>query len=269
MELSKYEGMNSKTLVDIITGVPDVIGQIYSDLASPSIRAIGDALGTVFEFSTSFLLPVKLLNEKFKANFTRRLSEYGEKLQVIPEERRCEVHPQIGTPIVEKLTYTTTDEIADLFTSLLATASDSQQANLAHPSFIGIIERLSSDEALIIKYLKGKEFVEYCDIRGSYRNDKGFRVIIPRITLIQRDVKLIFPQNIQAYLSNLESIGIIADQTGLHKVDQSGEEEIMKSIDFDSLTNQLVPSVFQSLSVHRGFFDITRLGQMFISACIK
>ena len=152
--------MNSKELVETITGAPNVLGQIYTDIASPAAKAIGAALGTVFEFSTSFLLPVKLLNEKFKANFTKRLSEYNEKLQQIPLERRCEVHPQIGTPIVERLTYTTTDEIADLFTTLLARASDSEHANLAHPSFIGIIEHLSTDEARIIKYLKGKGFVE-------------------------------------------------------------------------------------------------------------
>lgn len=261
--------MNSKDIVQTITGAPNVLGQIYSDVASPTAKAIGNALGTVFEFSTSFLLPVKLLNEKFKANFTKRLSEYNEKLQQIPSERRCEVHPQIGTPIVEKLTYTTTDEIADLFTTLLAKASDSEQANLAHPSFISIIEHLSTDEASIITYLKDKDFIEYCDFRGHNKSNDGFNSLITRQTLIERDVKMMYPQNIQAYISNLESLGIISDQSGLHKIDPHGEEEIKAFINYKSLESELVPRVFQSISVHRSFFNVTDLGKMFIKACVK
>lgn len=89
-------------LLDLVKTTPNILGQIYEDLAQPSVRAVGSALGTVFEFSSSILLPVKLLNEKVKLNFTKNLNDYKKKLEEIPEEKRCEVHPQIGTPIVEK-----------------------------------------------------------------------------------------------------------------------------------------------------------------------
>ena len=123
-------------ITDLIKSTPNILGVIYQDLAQPSVKAVGNALGTVFEFSTSFLLPVKLLNEKFKLNFKKRLNEYKEKLEEIPEDKRCEVHPQIGTPIIEKLSYTTNDEIADMFTTLLANASNVDMVNNAHPSLI-------------------------------------------------------------------------------------------------------------------------------------
>ena len=261
--------MSSKNLIDVITETPNVLGQIYSDLASPSVKAIGSALGTVFEFSTCFLLPVKLLNEKFKANFAKRLDEYQKKLLDIPEEKRCEVHPQIGTPIIEKLSYTTTDEIADLFTTLLANASNQDTANLAHPSFIGIIEKLSTDEARIIQYLKGKSFVEYCDVRANIKNGRGFNTILPRQTLLQKYVTLDYPQNIQVYLDNLICLGILEDQVGLNKINEKGTDEIKDFIHFNNLTSQLVPSIYASLDIHRGFFNVTDLGKMFINACIK
>ena len=261
--------MNSKDLIETITGTPNVLGQLYSDLASPTAKAIGNALGTVFEFSTSFLLPVKLLNEKFKANFAKRLEDYKAKLQEIPEDRRCEVHPQIGVPIIERLSYTTTEEIADLFTTLLSCASDKDKTNLAHPSFIGIIEHLSSDEARIIQYLKGKSFFEYCDVRGNLKNGKGFIVLLAKQTLIPKYVYLEYPQNAQAYLSNLESLGIIVNQIGMHKTDESGEKEIKDYIGYEGLNNLLVPNRYTSLYLHRGFFDVTELGKMFIDACIK
>ena len=34
--------------------------------------------------------------------------------------------------------------------------------NTAHPSFVAMIERLSPDEARIIKYLKGRNDIQYC-----------------------------------------------------------------------------------------------------------
>ena len=157
-------------ITELVKGIPNILGQVYEDLAQPSVKAVGNALGTVFEFSTAILLPVKLLNEKFKLNFTKNLNDYKKKLEEVPEEKRCEVHPQIGTPIVEKLTYTTNDEIADLFTTLLANASNIDMVNTAHPSFANMIERLSPDEARIIKYLKGKEDIQYCDFRGKAKN---------------------------------------------------------------------------------------------------
>lgn len=261
--------MGEKELISLVRDAPKVLEQVYTDLAQPSVRAVGQALGTVFEFSTSMLLPVKLLNEKFKLNFTKRLNEYKEKLESIPEEKRCEVHPQIGTPIVERLTYTTTDEIADLFTTLLTNASNVDRANLTHPSFIGIIEHLSTDEARIIKYLKGKTVIEYCDFEAQLNSpERGHIVIVPRATLIPRDVKLNFKSNIGAYLSNLESCGVLVDKVGTHKVDTSVTDEICREYNLEQIRKDLVPSRFKSIDVTRCFLEVTPFGKMFIDACL-
>ena len=67
-------------ILDLVKATPNILGQVYTDLAQPGVRAVGNVLGTVLEFSTSFLLPIKLLNEKFKLNFTKRLDEYKDKL---------------------------------------------------------------------------------------------------------------------------------------------------------------------------------------------
>lgn len=132
-----------------------------------------------------------------------------------------------------------------------------------------MIEHLSTDEASIITYLKDKDFIEYCDFRGHNKSNDGFRSLISRQTLIERDVKLTYPQNIQAYISNLESLGILSDQSGFHKINTQGEEEIKTFIIFHSLESELVPKVFQSITVHRCFFNVTDLGKMFIKACVK
>lgn len=256
-------------IVDLVKATPNILGQVYGDLAKPSVAAVGKALGTVFEFSTSFLLPVKLLNEKFKLNFTKRLDEYKEKLEKIPEEKQCEVHPQIGTPIIEKLSYTTNDEIADLFTTLLANASNIDMVNTAHPSFVSMIERMSPDEARILKYLKGKTEIQYCNFNGDVLDGKGYQTIDDYVTLLSDNVDLMFPQNSKAYLANFISMGIVIDMSDVQKVDKTIYNKIRETWGLKHKESQLVPNIFKSISVKESFFEITDFGKLFISACIK
>ena len=257
------------SILDLVKGAPNILGQIYEDLAQPSVKAVGQALGTVFEFSTSFLLPVKLLNEKFKMNFKKRITEYEKKLEEIPEEKRCEVHPQVGTPIIEKLSYTTNDEIADLFTTLLANASNIDMVNTAHPAFISIIERLSPDEARIIKYLKRKEDIQYCDFRGNVKNGKGYNTIIEHATLIPQEVHLAFPKNVNAYLANFVSLGILFDMVGTYRIDQTIYNKIKEFYGFEKLKTQLAPNVFKEVVANNSYYKVTDFGKLFIQACIK
>lgn len=258
-------------VLDLVKTAPNVIEQVYQDLAQPGVQAVGKALGTVFEFSTSFLLPVKLLNEKFKLNFAKRLDEYKAKLEEIPEKKRCEVHPQIGTPIVEKLSYTTTDEIADLFTTLLANASNGDKANLAHPSFVNMIGQLSTDEARIIKYLSNTlDIIPYCSFRAISKKDRGgFVTIKDHLTLLPYCIPLEYPQNVNAYLSNLVSLGILIDKVELYKINNIEYDKICTKNDLEGLKQRLVPVRFKDIEVSKSYYEVTPFGRLFINACIK
>jgi len=256
-------------IVDLVKATPNILGQVYGDLAQPSVKAVGNALGTVFEFSTSFLLPVKLLNEKFKLNFTKRLNEYKEKLEQIPEEKQCEVHPQIGTPIIEKLSYTTNDEIADMFTTLLANASNVDMVNTAHPSFVNMIERMSPDEARLLKYLQGKSEIQYCNFYGNVLKGEGFHTIFDHATLLDKDVDLQYPKNLSSYLSNFISLGILIDMSGQYKIDKTIYNQIREKYGLRQLEASLVPIVFKSITVEESYYKITDFGKLFIKACIK
>lgn len=258
-----------KQLLSLLKDTPNIIGQIYMDVAQPSAKVVGAALSTVFEFSTSFLLPIKLLNEKFKLNFTKRLEEYRIKLEKIPEDKRCEVHPQIGTPLIEKLSYTTNDEIADLFTTLLANASNLDLVNTAHPSFISLIERLSPDEARIISYLKWRNDIQYCHFTAEPLNGKGYKNIYEYLTLVTDEVNLDFPQNLKVYLSNLTSLGVLVDMVDVYRVDDTIYNQIVKKYDFEGLQSRFVPNIYKKLSITKSYFKVTDYGKLFITSCVK
>lgn len=256
-------------IVDLVKATPNVLGMIYQDLLQPGVKSVGNALGTVLEFSTSFLLPVKLLNEKFKLNFTKRLDEYKEKLEQIPKDKQCEVHPQIGTPIIEKLSYTTNEEIADLFTTLLANASNVDMVNTAHPAFVNMIEHMGTDEARLLKYLKDNDEIQYCNFKGNAKKGKGFRTLVHHATLLNERVNFDYPQNINAYLANFVSMGILRDYYGIALVDKTQREEIKRIHHFEQLEAELVPSIYRSISVDHSYYEVTDFGKLFIKACIK
>lgn len=253
---------------DVLTDcAKTILPQVYTDLAQPGVKAVGQALGTVLELSSTILLPLKLVNEKAKLLFAKRLNEYKEKIESIPKEKRAKVAPELGIPILDKLTYTTNDEIANLFTNLLANASNEYRVNVAHPSFVSMIEHLSPDEARILKYLQSVNDVLYCDFHGN--GEKGFRILRKHLTIIQRSVVLQYPQNEYAYLSNLESMGILKDNIGTHKVDDSLYDDIANCHGIESLRANLVPSMFKSISLGKSYYDVTPFGRMFIEACTR
>lgn len=257
-------------VVGLVKASSNVLCQFYQDLAQPSVKAMGQALATVFELCPNSLLSLKLWTEKRKLNFAKRLNEYKEKLEQIPEEKRVEVDTQIGTPIVEKLTYTTNDEIADLFTTLLANASNIDTVNRAHPAFIDIISRLSEDEARIIDHLSGKDDVLYCSFRGIVLPpEEGFITIQNYATLLPYKVNLNFPENVTAYISNLVSIGILQNMEGLYRSNEDEYNEICEKYGLKELKSQYIPETYKRIEVTKGFYEITPFGKLFINACAK
>lgn len=244
-----------------------ILPQVYTDLAQPGVKAVGQALGTVLELSSTILLPLKLMNEKAKLLFAKRMNEYKEKIESIPEEKRTKVAPELGTPILDKLTYATNDEIARLFTNLLTNASNEDRANLAHPSFVSMIEHLSSDEARILNAMQKSNDILYCD----FDEDVGgaYAPIFNHITAIQKYVKLQYPQNELAYLSNLESMGVLKDNFPKEKTDVHLYQEIADFHNVNQLLKEKGYSNYKNVTVNNGFYSVTPFGRMFIEACTR
>lgn len=246
-----------------------LLALVYKDLLRPSVQVIGKSLKAVLEFVSTPFIALQLQNDKVKLNLEKRLDEYAQKLHSIPEDKRCEVHPQIGLPIIEKLTYTTCDEIADLFTSLLASASSIDTANTAHPAFISMIERMSPDEARILEYLKDKEDIQYCDINVYSNQNSGYDTLFEHVTMIKEDVALIYPENTNAYLANLVSIGILRDKKGTFRMDKTQYNRIKGKYQVEELTAKFVPERWKSIDVEESYYQVTPFGRLFIQACIK
>lgn len=266
--------------VGLVKASSNVLCQFYQDLAQPSVKALGQALAIVFELCPNSLLSLKVWTEKRKLNFTKRLNEYKEKLEQIPEKKRIEVDPQIGTPIIEKLTYTTNDDIANLFTTLLANASNLDTVNSVHPAFVQIVSELCSDEARIIQFLFFNKAI--CFIKHIFYPMDVF-------DLLEGTISLSCPKNREMYYSHLISLGILVENqrpyTNSRETDEidSQYKRIEKKVDefqkvISDFNNRFNPSIgeivkpienFKDISINnRGFYCLTKFGEFFAKACI-
>lgn len=261
-----------KQLLDTINQNLQLVPTVYNDVAQPGVKKVGKALETVLDVTNTILLPLKLLNEKTRLRFEKHMNNYREKIKDIPDEKVCDVPPEIGVPIIDKLTYTTNDEIADLFINLLTKASSTDTVSEAHPSFISLIEKLSPDEAKIIKFIKNKDFIPFFRFKINTIDNKGYIDKSSRLTGIENQIDLDFTENIDIYLDNFISAGILYTNDDLFKTDDKIYEVIKNQ--YISLERNIIGSIDETkykseIEIQKGFFDITNLGKKFINTCTQ
>ena len=251
-------------LVSAITKEKGLLTEIYHDMGKPGVSQVGNAIGTICGLCNSLLLPIALANEKCKSILHKNMESYRKQLQDQPEETITEVPPEIGVPILDKFSYITNDEISDLYVNLLSKASITHSNSLAHPAFAKIIESLSPDEALILKFLIGKRSIPFVDFIVRGRGGR-FKTLDMGVTNLSLHVNLQYTGNIQAYLSNLEALGIINSRRDVWEDDHKYYEEILANLTPTNVNTEKG----EKQDYNKGVFDITDFGKLFIKACCQ
>jgi len=254
-----------KNTTEAAKNASELATNFYSDLR-PIVQPVAKCIGAVLDLAVS---PVLYYSQKAQMNFKRRLEQYQKKMESVKEEDRCEVHPEIGVPIMQVLHYTTNDDIAEMFTNLLASASISSMARCAHPAFVEFIKHMSPDEAMIVRFLKGKDFIPYLTLQANLaKPNKGFLTPIENAVSICSEVKLIYPENVKVYISNLLSLGIIVDANSLHLMDDRLYEKVKQDNNLEEeKANLEKDSMFESVVYKSGYYYISDIGKLFINAC--
>lgn len=128
---------------------------------------------------------------------------------------------------------------------------------------------MSPDEAMILKYLKGKEDIQYCDINGFSNINSGYNTLFKHVTMLEDDVQLMYPQNINAYLTNFVSPGILIDEKDTFRMDKTEYNRITAKYNVENLRKELVPNMLKSIQVKESYYDVTTFGKLFIQAYIR
>lgn len=254
---------------------------VYSDLAKPSVIAVGRALSTVVETSTALALPLELWNKKRRLILENNIKRFEEDLAkaqlknvtVVP------VPPEIGNPIMERLAYTADESLSGLFIRLLRRASIAEESKLAHPRFIDIISNLSPDEARILSATSDQNSFRCLSVRweSDVRTAEGRRerhyVLGERLLCgLEASTLILFPKNIPKYLTSLQSLGLIEikEDTTVDEANPPIEEyEHLLSHYSDVAVNGLVDKENFRSKVLMGRIEYTEFGQFFLDACVR
>lgn len=139
-------------------GVEKLVPTVYQDLLQPSVKQVGDGLVKVAKAVCIATAPFELATwgyERIKENLAVSLT--GKLAKVSPENI---VTPKlnIAGPVLNNFPLVSDEkQLRDFYANLLASAMNKETLNTVHPSFAFIIQELSSEEALLLKWLSDQE----------------------------------------------------------------------------------------------------------------
>lgn len=253
---------------------PQLLKEIYGDLAKPGVVQVGKALETVLNLGNNALLPLRLLNETCRRFEEQKFESIANRFKDISVDDIIDVSPEIGVPILEKLSYTDDQTLRMMFIELLAKASSKSEVELAHPAFVNIIENMSPDEAVFLKEYRATENHPYILLVKKMSEDGSFSTLNPTVVIPPNGIK--FSKNIPIYLSNLQGLGLITVSNDAHIPGHDGYTEIIEFI------RKQIPEVVEgsliefenvkpigSIIASKGVIRIEPFGKRFQEACIR
>lgn len=282
--------------------------ELYEDLFGPGMKKAGEALETVLDGANLVLLPLKLINQRSRVYLKKNLEEYNKKINHSKELNVGRVPEYVGLPIIDKLVYLDQNALSELFINLLTKASFDETLKLAHPTFLSILNKLSSDEAKLLFALKEKTSIPFIDLyfiktsnkltkpvstdESGTKSRKELKEIIAyqeqesrkisikaawNLTGLEKTEGLDFPKNIDVYIENLTFNGLIKQEpVNYLSTDDVIYDDLILSVYSDTIARlkknakkELIEEGFKyQLEIRKGFFHFTEIGKMFLKACV-
>ena len=274
--------MSKELYLDLVKSSPQILRTLYADFAQPGVRQIGLALETVLSLSNTILLPVKLLNERCRVLFQKNIDDYRKRMKNVDHQNVADVPPEIGLPLLERFATTTDEDLSRLFVELLKSASCKTTQGIAHHSFVYRLDAMSPDEARIIVYLAEQRLVEFpyfvARMRSRAHPSTSVHTLTRFLTGLEKKVELTHPLNINLYLDNLCSLGIIdTDPTRelkneflIASLEQQYEGlfvEMQAKIDGMNEDEGVAAERAAELVIDKRFYFLTSYGRTFVAAC--
>ena len=240
----------------------------YNDLLSPSVKQIGEELGL---FTHKALLRCKWKKARMNAekNIKETLHSTAEKVNRIPETKRCEPEPYVVIPIIQQITYCyDSQELREMYANLLASSMNTDKKWKVHPSYIDIIKQLSPDEAKVLFELK-KHLITYfplLDLVGESKMSGGLRTIARNLINTNLYEVCENPNNMSFYIDNLVRLQIIC----ISETKRVDSENWYKALEQSSFAQKLCKEVTpdEKIKFERKSFYMSDYGKAFIDCCI-
>lgn len=284
--------MNDKITEEVAKGlgkgVGKVVPQFYVETISPTAKVVGNEMARTVK---NLLLPLRFFNSAIES--TEEM--FMKKISKTPIEDLVTPKAIIALPIFEQLKYCYEEkELKELYLTLLATSMNKKLNKNVHPLYLQILKELSSDEAIILKFLRERLFlaasIPKIDVIRKLRfiEKKSPHHIVenPEYSVLKNFSKVILlkklenPNNYEMYIQNFKRLGLIrsVDEAPPKKSFGTLYDEEMKYLEstlimkesLEKTTNKS-PDIWEQeeeFIIKRGYFEFTELGILFCSSCI-
>jgi hypothetical protein len=249
--------------------------EIYTDLAKPTAVKLGKAFETISGLLEAVLLPAKGWSEKRGLLYQHNMRRIANKLENLDSKDVIDIRPELGIPVLEKLSYTQSHDISELFINLLTSAASRKSVEKAHPTFISIINSLSVDEAKILSFLSENKYTSIPFIFFKVNNSEidGYS-LSDRYPIIIKEVELIYPNQIEVYMQNMVGLGLFALVENKHLIGDTDriDKEMHYYIKLEGENLKYLGHTDESDIVSEmkvGCYKLTKLGEMFIEVCTE
>ena len=211
-------------------------------------------------------------NEKSKVTIENNLNKYRQKIEKIPENNIQSVVPEIGVPILEKLMYVSDEILVELYTELLAKASDKEKCDSTHPSFVNIINNLSPKEIRILEFIYEKSLAI---VSVNVITDDSSHPV-EQISELALEVD-IYDENTTAHISNLVGLGLIDMNFNIQFSNiqryvrlEDRIKQIYSNAPIELQEVEMISHLMRgNVSFGRGTIKISSFGGLFLKACTE
>lgn len=190
--------------------------------------------------------------------------------ETIPTEYQVEPSSYIALKSVNELNYSLDEEhLKEMFENLLISDMDSRKKDRVLPSYIGIINELSKDDALFLKNLKSKNLIKKLPIiRLKLVNNKtsNFGYVSNYSICFKNGDFISIPPIILDNLLRLKIVEIPFDE---FIADATSYEKTFEALSKLPSFSQYASSNISHLTYQKSKLEFTSLGTNFIDICLS
>ena len=180
--------------------------------------------------------------------------ELPKKLSKKKTENIITPDPMVAGPTIEALRFSGChDDIREMFLNLLATSIDETTANTAHPSFVNIIQQLTSDEAKILKHIA--TLSEWPAWEGDNNGQDDQNNVWKQMHFVFEDAGIVKMDSAPVYIHNLIRLRLLEYTIGTSKSEWSG-------------TVKAGPHTYPVNIEKYELIELTAYGRAFLDACV-
>lgn len=255
---------NSKLPLDLT----EVANKTYDDLASKPFKSTGNAGSTIIDFLHNFILyPL----QKYNIYATQKLKKYEEEVinraNKIPNSHLTYPRINILGPTIEGLKYNLNEDyIKECFTNILIADMDNRKQDKVLPSYIGIVNELSRNDAKMLKFFKKNDIHIAPILKFKYIFDSGgFVYPTNNLALLYNEEDIVLEAVVLDNLCRLKLIELTFDEKLFDSTIYSNAFKKIKLLD----EFKLLPNNVKELSYVEGLLKITSFGENFIDICLS